>query len=118
MPEHYRGIHENEAEYRASTQKWRSQVAPVLEDLSKWEIEPPRPEPEVVVEMRPDTWHFIIAPLSEGLMASFQRLQLVRSWADGLPAQNFGVVTDNRTLARMALDQGYKAYVKDGSGQE
>lgn len=115
LPEHYRGSHEKEADFAIRTQEWRTQVAPVLEDLQKWTIEPPRAEPEVVIELSPDTWHLIIAPQSEGLMASFQRLQMVRSSTDDIFPRNYGVVTDNRTLARLALDQGYLVYLSHGA---
>jgi hypothetical protein len=90
---------------------WESDYARAMQDPRLWVADMPDAKAELTVVRVPQIWHLIIAPESEGPMASFQRLQQVRSWAGDLEPHFLGVVTDSVKLADMAEEQGYMSYL-------
>jgi hypothetical protein len=93
---------------------------PILDDPAQWKIEPLSEEPTISIQHHEHVWYFILAPESEGLLASFQRLQSIRSWVSEegeLPLQYFGVVSPNTELLRLAETQGYMTFPSALAGQ-
>jgi hypothetical protein len=95
----------------AMVKDWESDYARAMQDPQLWVTRLPDSKAELTVIRAPQIWHLIIAPASEGPMASFQRLQQVRSWAGDLEPHLLGVVTDSVKLADMAEEQGYMSYL-------
>ena len=83
-----------------------------LVDVTEWGIAAPLATPVFTVFRDTIEWHFIVAAESEGLLSSFKRLQLLRSWRGNgdSPAHEFGVITYNRELTRMAEAQGFMTF--------
>jgi hypothetical protein len=102
---------EDEDEYRERLLEQEAERIEVLDKPDKWKTEPPLASPELKVSRKHQYWYLVVAPRSEGVMASFQRLQMIRGLMENPPAGLFGVVTDNEKLCELANEQGYMTFL-------